>query len=174
MQSYASCFSIHFHAISCRSKNTSHGLQYILSDSTYSVCNHITSFSQPRSWHLTTAWQQNCIKYPWHLTSASWQAIRVPASSSLPTLPARGGFSGHLTVLNFLFITFLSQGTHIKCSPLKCHTLWSDICTFFQLFRLKDFCIAVLGNIIKGPQIKSTISVLLSWAAAAPKSMAFH
>ena len=133
-----------------------------------------TSFSQPHRWHLIAAWLQNCTKHPWHLTLASHQEIRVPASSSLPTLPMRGGFSGHLTVLNFLFITYLSQGTHIKCSPLKCHTLWSDICTFFQLFRLKDFCIAVLRNIIKGPQIKSTISVLLSWAAAAPKSMAFH
>lgn len=51
------------------------------------------------------------------------------------TLPVRGGFSGHLTVLNFLFITFLSQGTHIKYSPLKCLTSWSNICTFFQLFR---------------------------------------
>lgn len=124
--------------------------------------------------HFVTAWLQSCTKYPWHLTLASSQDICVPASSSLPALPTRAGFSGHLTVLNFLFITFLSQGTHIKCSLLKCHTSWSDICTFFQLFRLKDFCIAVLGNIIKGPQIKSTISVLLSWAAAAPKSMAFH
>lgn len=61
--------------------------------------------------------------------------ICVPASSRLPTLPVRGGFSGHLTVLNFIFIAFLSQGTHIKSSPLKCHTSWSDICTFFQLFR---------------------------------------
>lgn len=73
MQSYENCFSIHFHAISCQSKNTAMDYNSFFQAPHKAYVTTSPVSANHTSEHLIRAWPQNCTKYPWHLTWAFCQ-----------------------------------------------------------------------------------------------------